>query len=484
MSLPLTVFEHGRREVQRMAVYEPGTMLPPLLHPLVRRYLSEAASQLRALLDDFGSPLHVVFPQIPPENAAIFRGVLESTNIPYRIFYPLKINKSEQLLRALVGEGVGAEVATVQELSRALAAGLRSDRVVFSSPAKNDTALQISVSHGVTIVLDALDEAQRLAGILAARPAGPPPVRVLARLNGLAGTRNRFGIPRAALPSLYEIVQKIGPKCVFIGFAFHLNRATIPERAEAITYILEEVRRARAAGLTPTVIDIGGAFPVSYVPAPVWEEFQRRCEASRSASVSSPFFSARSFVRLYPGSQPLTKGEYLTKLLATPLPASTDTVVRALAAEELELWIEPGRALLDQAGMTIFRVVSVKEIASGETVVIVEGNINHLSEQWFSSDFLIDPLVLESAETEGWREAGVAAIGGNTCIEMDMLSWRLIRFQRRPLPGDALVYVNTAAYQMDSNESSFHLLPIPAKVALREDGKHWVWGSDTAGVGT
>jgi diaminopimelate decarboxylase len=36
----------------------------------------------------------------------------------------------------------------------------------------------------------------------------------------------------------------------------------------------------------------------------------------------------------------------------------------------------------------------------------------------------------------------------------------------RPRPGDLLVYVNTAGYQMDSNESAFHDLPLPPKIVV------------------
>ena len=46
----------------------------------------------------------------------------------------------------------------------------------------------------------------------------------------------------------------------------------------------------------------------------------------------------------------------------------------------------------------------------------------------------------------------------------------------RPRAGDALVYLNTAGYQMDSNESPFHELPLPRKVALEFDEDfqlHW-----------
>ncbi len=47
-----------------------------------------------------------------------------------------------------------------------------------------------------------------------------------------------------------------------------------------------------------------------------------------------------------------------------------------------------------------------------------------------------------------------------------MLTWRKIPFPVRPATGDLLVYLNTAGYQMDSNESPFHELPLPPKVVI------------------
>lgn len=41
-----------------------------------------------------------------------------------------------------------------------------------------------------------------------------------------------------------------------------------------------------------------------------------------------------------------------------------------------------------------------------------------------------------------------------------MITWRKIKFDYLPEPGDYLIYYNTAGYQMDSNESNFHKIPL------------------------
>ena len=59
-----------------------------------------------------------------------------------------------------------------------------------------------------------------------------------------------------------------------------------------------------------------------------------------------------------------------------------------------------------------------------------------------------------------------------------MVTWRKVRFPARPAPGDLLVYPNTAGYQMDSNESPFHDLPLPLKVVLDTAGGATRWRLD------
>ena len=50
-----------------------------------------------------------------------------------------------------------------------------------------------------------------------------------------------------------------------------------------------------------------------------------------------------------------------------------------------------------------------------------------------------------------------------------MITWRKIEFDSKPERGDLLVYFNTAGYQMDSNESTFHKIPVLEKYIIYEE---------------
>jgi diaminopimelate decarboxylase len=164
----------------------------------------------------------------------------------------------------------------------------------------------------------------------------------------------------------------------------------------------------------------------------------------------------------------------LRAVLATCPSGSARTLAERLREAGVRLLLEPGRALLDRAGCTVFRVQGVKD-REGYGIVTVDGSSLSLSEQWFNSEYLPDPVLLPQAKG---GKPYAACVGGATCLESDMLTWRKVVLPARPTPGDLLVYPNTAGYQMDSNESPFHELPLPPKVVLDIAGGTTRWRLD------
>ncbi|HEX8932722.1 MAG TPA: Y4yA family PLP-dependent enzyme, partial [Pseudonocardiaceae bacterium] len=69
-------------------------------------------------------------------------------------------------------------------------------------------------------------------------------------------------------------------------------------------------------------------------------------------------------------------------------------------------------------------------------------------------------------------------VGGASCLEYDMVTWRKIPFPRVPRYGDLLVYPNTAGYQMDKNETEFHQIPLPVRVVLSYTESRFQWRLD------
>jgi diaminopimelate decarboxylase len=113
--------------------------------------------------------------------------------------------------------------------------------------------------------------------------------------------------------------------------------------------------------------------------------------------------------------------------------------------------------------------------SEGYAILTAEGTSFSLSEQWFNSEYLPDPILL-GASADLPTQSFTACVGGSTCLESDMITWRKIAFDRPVRVGDIVVYANTAGYQMDSNESPFHGLPLPRKVVVtltEDNAMHW-----------
>ncbi|MFJ3219931.1 hypothetical protein ACIPLC_28945 [Kitasatospora sp. NPDC086801] len=153
----------------------------------------------------------------------------------------------------------------------------------------------------------------------------------------------------------------------------------------------------------------------------------------------------------------------LRAILASP-GGDGASLAERLRQAAVTLLLEPGRALLDRAGSSVFRVQGVKD-RTGYGIVTVNGTSLSLSEQWFNSEHLPDPLLL-GGHTGHSGQPYPACVGGASCLDSDLLTWRKVAFPTRPRVGDLLVYPNTAGYQMDSNESPFHELPLPPKVVI------------------
>jgi diaminopimelate decarboxylase len=429
--------------------------LPATQHQFVKKFLHAHKAKLFELVNAFGPVIHFLFPEIFEENTKDFQKIFSQYAISGEIFYALKANKSEAFLEIAAKNNIGVEASSIFEFRKALGHGIIGQAIISSGPHKNDEFLLLSIQHNATISIDSLEEIFRLIKLTTKLKTS---VQVLLRVNNVINKISRFGIPIDQLAEAYKTIKTYNTFIKFIGFSFHLDGYSIQERSQAINQVLEECFLARKYGLDCNVIDIGGGFTIKYIDKIFWNHFLLEREKYE-------FYQNKTFLNFYPYFSEYVKNVFLEKILQSPSPCSQDNIASRLKKEAIKLFIEPGRSLLDQTGITAIQVKGITQNAQGDDIIVVDGNINHLSEQWFNTDFLPDPILISLEDTFTIKEY-TACISGNTCMESDLLTWRKIKFQKMPMKGDLLVYINTAGYQMDSNESTFHLLPIPQKIAI------------------
>lgn len=447
-----------------MAVPGAAHPLPALRHALVGAMFDSHVDLLRTLIDGLGSPLHLVFPQVFEENAQRFNAAFAQANVPAQILFAKKANKADCLARRCASLGIGIDVASSGELEKALAAGIPGAMVGISGPEKTDHLIGVALRHRCLI---AVDSASELARIDSMASASGLVARILLRCQPRGVEGSRFGMC-ASEQAIALAVCRSGHSTISLeGVSFHLSGYHIAARAHAASEMIDLCVHAQGLGLRSCRhVNLGGGLPVQYVSPENWAEF---C----AANLAAHYHTGRQFGGFYPYGSCRSGAEALADLLDTAIEdglSLSDKVRR----NGIKLIIEPGRALLDQAGITVFRVQGVKHPhatnVDSYAIVVVQGTSFSLSEQWFDSEYLPDPILVFPGQRDSLPFA--ACVGGASCLEADMLSWRKIAFGTEVRAGDLLVYPNTAGYQMDSNESPFHEARLPYKVAVEiKDGK-------------
>ena len=155
-----------------------------------------------------------------------------------------------------------------------------------------------------------------------------------------------------------------------------------------------------------------------------------------------------------------------------PLPASqyVEEIVREVQAQIAdsaldmpEIWIEPGRSLVGDAGITLYKVGSEKEVPEVRKYLAVDGGMSdNIRPALYEAKY---DAVLANRPLDTVEET--VSIAGKCCESGDMLIWDL------PLPkagrGDVLAVFCTGAYGY-TMANNYNRIPRPAVVFV-ENGE-------------
>ena len=445
--------------------------LAALWHPALRNFVDNHADLIHDLARGFDAPVHLLFPDRFAANVTAFESVLAERGVTGRVYYAKKANKAHCFARAAADCRIGVDVASVGEFADALAAGVRGTDIGVSGPPKATDLLRLALCHDALIAVDSPEELGRLVEI--ARSGGGR-ARVLLRMTPAASSASRFGMNRVSLDAALSLCAAHRSILTLEGFSFHLSGYRAQDRCDQAGIAVRACERARALDLASHTINIGGGFAMSYTSADDWRAFQ-------AAQRPDDFHAKKTFDGFYPYHSPCGGARMLDAILSGIPKGEAKPLADLLHEHDLRIMLEPGRALLDQAGFTVFVVQGVKD-RGDYGITTVNGTSFSLSEQWFASEFLPDPEWLPAPSAPAARRPKLgpyrSCVGGASCLDSDMITWRKVVFAHRPEPGDLLLYPNTAGYQMDSNESTFHELPLPPKLVVTVDGERARWRID------
>jgi diaminopimelate decarboxylase len=433
---------------------KPDAGLPPILRPATAELLAREGPLLAEWVALHGSPLNLIWPDELQKNLAVLTDVFAERSIAHAIYYGAKVNKSAGLMEAALRGGAGLDVSSLYELRDARRLGADGTRLVATGPAKTKAFHRELIGCNALISIDSPEELEDLIRCLPVDAAVQP---LLLRLRPARQASSRFGMPAQALRHcLSRIADESGLR--FDGLHFHVSGYRWESRAEAFQEAANLIAESRTRGFAPRMIDIGGGLPVQYVDRLAYN-------AHLQAQTPDDYRTGIVPGSFYPYGGALSAADWLRCLLAAPMPDGR-RIADCLVQEGLVLGLEPGRALADQAAISIFRVLRVKAVGPDTHVIFVEGSSFSACETWFASEFLVDPVLVLTAPSLAAPKPIRAFLAGHSCLDEDVLSNRWFTFPRAPRAGDLLVYANTGGYQMDLLENEFHRHPMPSRLCV------------------
>ncbi|MQW89707.1 Y4yA family PLP-dependent enzyme [Sinorhizobium saheli] len=433
--------------------------LPPILRAATADLLTRHAPRLLDWVARHGSPLNLVWPDALEDNLAALKDVLTGHRVEHVIYYGAKVNKSPGLMQAALRAGAGLDVSSLYELRDARRLGADGARLVATGPAKTSEFHQELIACNALISVDSPEE---LEDLIEGLPADARPQPIFLRLRPRDQRKSRFGMPADAV--VHCLTRLAGENRLrFAGLHFHVSGYRWETRVAALSEAADLVAEARRMGFSPRMIDIGGGLPVQYVD-------QASYEAHLAAQAPEDYRTGKKPDSFYPYGGPLSPADWLHRLLEAELRQGR-SVADYLRREGLTLAMEPGRALADQAAITVFRISRVKALGPDSHVIFVEGSSFSACETWFASEFLVDPILVPATRPAAQSPPIRAYLAGHSCLDEDVLSNRWLRFPAAPNAGDLLVYANTGGYQMDLLENEFHRHPMPARLCVMKDAE-------------
>jgi len=422
--------------------------IKPLIHYKINKILNKLPEKIFELLNVFWSPLHLIFPEIFIENVNYFKNIYSKYSLNWNIYFACKANKWKSFLSVASKCWIWVDVSSKYELQSALSEWIPWKNISISWPSKNNDFLLLAVRHGCNIIIDSINEIDFLRTIRKKNEK----INILIRINDINFWVSRFWFTFKDIKSIYK---KLYNDFDIIWLAFHLNWYSIEQRINLIGKIFIEFKSLRDYWYTCNILNIWWWFTINYFSKENWGIIKNYINKKN-------FYKKIEFSNYYPYYTDNPKDIFLEKILLSKI--DWIHIYELINNYWINLHVEPWRALLDQAWITLFKVKWVKKANNNDNLVNVDGNFNHLSEQWFNTDFLPTPIFLK--KTDLGSNIFKSSIAWNTCMENDILTYRKINFNWTPNHWDILIYVNTAWYQMDSNETSFHKIPIPNKLSV------------------
>ena len=390
-----------------------------------------------ALAEKYGTPLYLMDEDRIRNRARVYRDTLrECFGDKGHALYASKACSFKRMYAIMAEEGLGVDVVSGGELTTALRAGFPMDNVYFHSNNKTDADIAYAIESGVgCFVVDHEAELLAIDAIAAAHDVVQP---VMLRITPGIDCHTYEAVNTGKVDSKFGSAIVTGDARRITGLALYLNNVKLMgfhchigsqlfdsevyfATVDVMVDFLKDMKDAY--DYTAEKLDIGGGYGVRYVS-------------------TDPVIDIAGNIRLV-----------------------ADRMKEKVAAAGIEMphvYMEPGRSIVADAGMTLYTVGAVKKIEGYKNYVSVDGGMtDNPRYALYQSAYTVLPAARMTAEREM-----VADVVGRCCESGDVIQPDVAMpadMQR----GDLVAVLTTGAYNY-SMASNYNRIPRPPVVMLKD----------------
>lgn len=380
---------------------------------LSNRQLSEVAQK-------FGTPVYVYHAEKIAEQYQKLKTAFKGQDVLF--FYASKALTNVNILRYLLSLGANVDCSSINEVKLALHAGFKPENILYTSNGIGFDEIIEAQELGVNINIDSLSNLRKFGE----KYGNSYPVGIRLRPNIMAGgnlkistghDKSKFGIPVEYIQEILDVVEKHALNIKTL----HIHTGSEIKDVEVFVKGIDVLFQLAHHFKDLKVIDLGGGFKVPY----------RKGDSETDISLLAEKVSAA-----------FTKHEKETN-------------------RHLQVWFEPGKYLVSQAGYFVTEVNVIKE-TKATSFVSVNSGFNHLIRPMFYDAY----HAIENISNPDGQSANYSVVG-NIC-ETDTFAWS--RELTETKEGDLIVFYNAGAYGFEMS-SNFNSRYRPAEVLVKE-GKY------------
>jgi len=344
-------------------------------------------------------------------------------NLSGEIFYSVKANSNQAIIKLIHSMGAGTDVVSLGELKRCLDVGIDPKKIIFEGVGKSDEDILFAIEQNIRLInVESLEELQRIDSIACSLNKQ---INIGVRINPDVNSNtlekistgkksDKFGISISNLNEIYSAAKQT-KNINLVGMSCHIGSqiTNIDIFDQMFNIMKNTLKKFLQEGISIKYLDLGGGIGVQYNK-----------------------------------SDPKINLEALNKIIK-----------KHFSDAPFEISFEPGRYLVANAGIILTKIITTKKSGDVNYLITDAGMNTFIRPSLYNAIHTIEPLNLSSNNNYEYT------IAGPICESSDIFA-KKINMPKQNI-GDYLIIHGAGAYGavMSSNYNSREL---PAEILIND----------------